>query len=364
MLKKLITLLFMSILLFSQDPSHAQGLNLSAQSYILMDESGGRVLVEKNAHTKMPMASTTKIMTALLALENSKLDDQILIDERSIDIEGSSIYLKNKERISMKDLLYGLMLNSGNDSAVAIANHICEDEEEFVNLMNQRARSLNALNTHFTNPHGLSHDDHYSTAYDLALITREALKHEMFREIVGSKSYKSNRKQDAYFVNKNMTLWEYPGGDGVKTGYTRAAGRCLVSTAQREGMRLIAVSLNAPDWFKDNYALLDYGFENYKPYTIYNRGQLMGKIQVGDDAVDLNLVAEKDLIYPLNQEETQSVKVSISPFKDIDLPIEKGQTLGKIETYLDGVLVKSDNLVAQKRVSKKTILDRLLDFIY
>lgn len=348
-------------MLFSQKAYCKEQLNLSGQSYVLIDEIAGRVLLERDAHNKMPMASITKIMTALIALENSNLDDEVLVDERSINIEGSSIYLKENEKISMEDLLYGLMLRSGNDAAIAIANHICEDEEEFLKLMNEKAKSLNALNTNFTNPHGLSHEDHYSTAYDLALITREALKHEKFVEISSAKSYKADREVDGYFVNKNKTLWEYPDGDGIKIGYTMAAGRCLVSSAMRDGMRLIAVSLNAPNWFNDNYRIMDYGFDKFKPYTIYNRGQLMKKIQITEDLIDVNLVAANELLYPFTDEETGTIKINVKALKDIDLPIKKGQVVGKIETYLDGVLIKEDNLFSQSDIKKKSFIHKFFD---
>lgn len=363
MKKKIITIFIILIFIF-HGFSYAEKLNLSAESYILMDEVSGRVLMGHNSLNKMAMASTTKIMTALIALENSNPDDIVTIDERSIDIEGSSIYLKYNEEISMMDLLYGLMLRSGNDSAIAIANQVCNTEEEFVQLMNEKAKSLNALNTNFVNPHGLSHDNHYSTAYDLALITREAFKYDLFRDIVSTKSYRANRSVNGYFLNKNKTLWEYLDGDGVKIGYTLASGRCLVSSAMRGNMRLIAVSLNAPNWFNDNYHLMDYGFDNYKPYTIYGKYQLMKKIKISDDSIELNLLTENDLIYPLSEEEKDKIKVNITPYDDLKLPIKKGEITGKIETYLDGVLISRDNLVAQSDIKKISLIDKFLKLIY
>lgn len=363
MKKKIITL-FIILIFISYGFSYAEKLNLSAQSYVLIDEISGRVLMEHNSHNKMPMASTTKIMTALIALENSDLDELVNIDERSIGIEGSSIYLKNDEKISMKDLLYGLMLRSGNDAAIAIANHVCETEDEFVKLMNKKAKLLYAFNTNFVNPHGLSHDDHYSTAYDLALITREAFKHDIFAEIVSAKSYQANRAENGYFLNKNKTLWEYSGGDGVKIGYTMAAGRCLVSSAKRDGFRLIAVCLNAPNWFNDNYQLLDYGFNNYKPYTIYNKSQFMKKIQIMNDNRELDLVTENELIFPLRDQEKDKIKVNIVYDKNLKVPINKGEVVGKIETYLNGVLIKRDNLISKSDIKNKSIIERLFELIY
>lgn len=363
-LKKKITILIITLLILTfQELSLGENLNLSAQSYVLMDEVSGRVLVEQDCHKKMPMASTTKIMTALIAIENCDLDDMVTVDERSINIEGSSIYLKNNEKISMRDLLYGLMLRSGNDSAVAIANHLCETEEEFIELMNKKAMSIGANNTNFTNPHGLSDENHYSTAYDLALITREAFRYEIFEELVASKSHKTNRSENGYFTNKNKTLWEYEDGDGVKIGYTMSAGRCLVSSARRYGMRLIAVSLNAPDWFNDNYHLMDYGFDNYSPYTIYGKYQFIKKLQLPDDDSELNMITEKELIYPLDKEEKENLKLNISIEKNIQVPIKKGEVVGKIDTYLDGVMINRDNLISANDIKKASILDKLLKFI-
>lgn len=363
MKNKIITLSIAFTLFIYQTVSYANIDDLSAKSYVLIDEISGRVLIEKNAYDRMPMASTTKIMTALIALENSSLDDKVLVDERSTNVEGSSIYLKNEELISMEDLLYGLMLRSGNDSAVAIANHVCGEEEQFLNLMNEKARSLGALNTNFTNPHGLSHNDHYSTAYDLAIITREAFKYDAFKEIVSAKSHNANRDTNRYFVNKNKTLWEYPDGDGVKIGYTMAAGRCLVSSAIRDGMRLIAVSLQAPNWFNDNYKIMDFGFENFKPYTIYNKNQLMKKIQITKDNIDIYLVAENDLVYPLKGEEMESIKINITTNNNMQLPLRKGDTVGSIDTYLNGKLINKDNLVSLNDVKEKSFIDKVFDYI-
>lgn len=362
MKRTIIILIIILIISTFQGAALAEDLNLSAQSYIVMDEVSGRVLVEHDSHKEMPMASTTKIMTALIAIENCDLDDIVKVDERSINIEGSSIYLKNEEKISMLDLLYGLMLRSGNDSAVAIANHICDTEEEFIEMMNRKARDIGAKNTNFADPHGLSDENHYSTAYDLALITREAFIYEIFEEIVASKSYMSKRGENEYFVNKNKTLWEYEDGDGVKIGYTSSSGRCLVSSAKREEMRLIAVSLNAPNWFNDNYLLMDYGFDNYNSYIIYGKYQLMKKLQLPYDR-ELNMITEKELIYPLDEDERKNLKVNISINEDIQLPIKEGEIVGRIDTYLDGVIIKKDYLISANDIKKASIIEKFLKFI-
>lgn len=362
MKRKRFIVVFLIIILLCSSIVYGEELDLRGESYILIDGNTGRVLYERNAHNKMPMASTTKIMTALVALENGKLDDKITIENESVGVEGSSIYLREGEIITLKDMLYGLMLRSGNDSAVAIASFIGKSTEEFVKLMNKKAKSIGAINTNFTNPHGLHDDLHYSTAYDMAIITKEAFTYEEFANVVGSKSYVSQRDKDNYYNNKNKTLWEYNGGDGVKTGYTMRSGRCLVSSASRNGMRLIAVSLNARDWFNDNYKLLDYGFNNYKPYLIYDEDQFLKKINViNGDKEYVNLVTEKSYIYPLKEGEREKVKISLETPENLQAPIEKGTKIGYVYTYLNGQLIDKSNLVAKSSIKETTLIDRLLN---
>lgn len=359
---KRYTIVYLIIILLSSTIIYGEELNLSGESYILIDGNSGRVLYQKDAHKKMPMASTTKIMTALIALENAKLDDKITIKNEYVGVEGSSIYLREGEIITLKDMLYGLILRSGNDSAVAIASYIGNSVEEFASLMNKKAKSIGALNTNFINPHGLHDDLHYSTAYDMALITKSAFEYEEFKNIVKSKSYVADRKKDNYYYNKNKTLWEYNGGNGVKTGYTMRSGRCLVSSANRNGMQLIAVSLNARDWFNDNYKLLDYGFNNYKSYLIYDSGQFLKRVNIiNGDREYVNLVAEKSLVYSLKEGERENVKVSLETSDNLQAPIEKGDKMGYICTYLNGKLIDKSNLIANSSIKKTTIIDRLLN---
>lgn len=361
-MKKSILILIVIILLIPK-LSFGVELNLSGQSYILIEEKSGRVLIENNANVKMPMASTTKIMTAILAIEYGNLDDEVDIIGKDVNIEGSSIYLKDGEIIKLEDLIYGLMLRSGNDSALAIANHISGSEEEFVKLMNKKAREIGALNTNFTNPHGLHNDNHYSTAYDLALITRYAFKNKKFAEISKSKSYRTNSAREFnHFVNKNKTLWDYDGGDGVKIGYTMRAGRCLVASASRNNMRLIAVTLSNYNWFKDTYTLMDYGFENYSLYPIYLKDQLITQINViGGKKEKVPLVTNGDFLYPLMEDEKKNVKV-LTNFEDkTEAPVLKGTQLGSIEVYIDGKLAKRDKLLAKYDVLKESFFKRVLN---
>lgn len=360
MIKKVVSLFI--VILLVNNIAFANELSLSGASYILMEEKSGRIIVERNSHAKMPMASTTKIMTALLALEQGNLDDIVEIGEESVGVEGSSLYLKLGERVTLRDLVYGLMLRSGNDSAVAIANYIGDSEENFVDYMNKRSRLIGANNTNFVNPHGLHDVNHYSTAYDLALITREAFGIDGFAEVSGSKIYKGMRQEYNYYVNKNKTLWEYDGGDGVKIGYTTSAGRCLVSSATKNNMRLIAVTLNARDWFNDNYKLFDYGFGNYKLYSIYEKDQFISNLNIINGTREkVPLVAENDFLYPLSDEEMGKVRIGITLKEDIEAPINKGQVLGYIEVFLDGSLIKKDKLVSKYDVAEKQLLEKILD---
>lgn len=363
MKKRLISLFILSLLIINCNFVNAEDLNLSGNNYILMDATSGRVIMEKNSNEKLAMASTTKIMTALIALEEGNLEDRITIDDRSINIEGSSIYLKENEVLSLKDLLYGLMLRSGNDSSIAIANHIGKDEDEFVNKMNSKAKSIGANNTNFKNPNGLSEEGHYSTAYDLAVITREALKNKEFKEIFKSKSYDANREKNSHFINKNKTLWEYEGGNGGKTGYTMSSGRCLVSTAQRNGMNLISVSLNASDWFNDNYKLMDYGFENFKPYIIYDSNQLIKTVDIEGGNKTIHALAKNELIYPLSNEERKDIKIKLDIDKGLKPPIERNQKIGVIETYLQGVLIKKTDIISKEKVKRYNVIQNILERI-
>lgn len=248
-------------------PAAQQEINLptvSAKSAVLMDGEG-KILYEKNAKDRAYPASTTKIMTALLTLE--KLDElgldtksEIIVPEGAVGIEGSSIYLKKGERISLEELLYGLMLQSGNDSATALAICMGGSLSDFVEMMNERVTSIGCTGTHFTNPSGLYDENHYTTALDLGKIAREAMSRKDFREIVATKDWHSEGTSRS-FHNKNKTIFQYEGADGVKIGFTKASGRTLVASSERDGKQMIAVVLNDDNWFEDAYALMDYGFE-------------------------------------------------------------------------------------------------------
>lgn len=245
--------------------------SLSAKSALLMEAESGRIVCEKNAHTRLPMASTTKIMTALVALELASPSTVIRTDERAVGTEGSSIYLCEGEELTLEELLYALMLESANDAAVAIAIGICGDEQTFVNAMNTKATSLGLTNTHFANPHGLDAEAHYTTAYELAIIARAALQNPLLKTIVSTrKTTIPHQDTDGVrlLVNHNKMLRLYDGCIGVKTGFTQKSGRCLVSAAERNGVTMIAVTIDSPDDWNDHTKLLDYGFAHYRSVAL------------------------------------------------------------------------------------------------
>lgn len=243
-------------------PEHGQAApDVSAAQAILMDAESGQVLFEKDAFEARPIASITKIMTAILAIESGKMDEKATVSRNAIYTEGSSIYLEQGEKITIQDLVYGLMLRSGNDAAVAIAEHIGESEEGFVYLMNEKAMWLGMDQTHFTNPHGLDDEEHYSSAYDMALLTREAMKNKQFREISGSTSYLSENRSYSWRNKHKLVTGYYENATGGKTGYTKQTGRTLVTTAEKNGHSLIVVTLNAGNDWNDHIALFEWGFE-------------------------------------------------------------------------------------------------------
>lgn len=239
--------------------------SVSAEGAVLINSNSGRILYEKNPDEKLYPASTTKIMTALVALETLEelglgIDSKVIVPVEAAGIEGSSLYLKAGEKLSLEELLYGLILQSGNDSAEAIAVCVGGTREAFVEKMNLKAEQLGCSGTHFVNPSGLFDENHYTTAGDLAIIAAEAMEREDFREIVGAQKWASE-ETDRSFVNKNKTVFNYEGGNGVKIGFTKKSGRTLVASAERDGTELIAVVLRDGNWFNDAYALMDYGFE-------------------------------------------------------------------------------------------------------
>ena len=339
------------LILFCMPSLPANALSVSAQYACVMDAQTGRILYEKNAYAQHSMASTTKIMTALLALENSDPADVVTVSKNAAGTEGSSLYLKAGEKLSMETLLYGLMLNSGNDAAIAIAEHIGGNVEAFAKMMTQRAHEIGAKQTQFKNPNGLDEEGHYTTAYDLALITKAALKNPHFAEIVSTskKSFPASELKTARtFVNHNKLLNLYPGCIGVKTGFTKKTGRCLVSAATRDHMTLICVTLNAPNDWNDHKQLLDHGFSATKARPLVIRDMVLKTVPVKNgDVKALDLLAAEDFYIPFNDREGLS-KYTLDYLLPavIPAPISAGVKLGHLTICYDGEVVQKIDLLA------------------
>ncbi len=331
---------------------------VSANSAILAEENTGEIIYEKNAHTKLPMASTTKIMTALCVIENTSLEEEITVPDQAIGIEGSSMYLEKGEKITVRELLYGLMLSSGNDAAVALAIHTSSDVESFVKLMNDTAMKIGAKNTYFSNPNGLPHDNHYTTAYDLMLITRYALKYDIFKEIAGT--YEKNvswstREHNRTLKNHNKLLKMYDGAKGVKTGFTKASGRCLVSYAERGGVGLICVTLNAPDDWNDHISLLDKGFASVKVKNIFKKDSYIATANViNGEKERVELVAKDDVNILIRDNKIPKLNIVTRISCEMPAPVGFGDVAGKVFIYDGDKLIGETEVVTKETIRQKT----------
>ena len=326
--------------------------SVSAKSAVLIDASDGRVIFEKNARVRMPMASTTKIMTALVSLENADEGDTVVIPAEATGIEGSSIYLKAGERLTLGELIYAVMLASANDAATAVAIHVGGSVEGFADMMNARAEELGLTDTHFKNPHGLDAEGHYTSAYDLARLAAEALKNEAFLRVVSTVRHEISGAEPGStrrLLNHNALLRTYQGAIGVKTGFTKKCGRCLVSAAERGGLRLVCVTLSAPDDWNDHARLLDYGFEFYRAYSFGRAGEsFWSPPVVSDEAGQVDCVLERDLTATILRYGGEIEKVIEAPRFLWKLP-KDGETLGRVIFYRNGKKIAEGRLVARLR---------------
>lgn len=337
---------------------------IDAAAAVVMDARSGRVLYSKNASVRRPMASTTKIMTALVAIEKGSLDDTVTISKRAAGIWGSTINLQTGQEYTLYELLYGLLLNSGNDASIAIAEHVGGSVEAFVEMMNQKARELGAYDTAYVNTHGLDTAGHYTTAYDLALITRCALTNPIFSKIVSTKTASITGRQ---LYNTNELLDLYPGADGVKTGYTGKAGRCLVASATRDGMRLISVVLGAPTVYKraqSSKDILDYAFKNYRHYLLVSAGQEVARLPVYKGVENFALIKAAETIeIPLREDEYEKLEKRIYLPEKLEAPVYAGSGAGYVEYALDGEVVGRTDLVIWHNVRRKAFYDYFKDII-
>ena len=364
MLKKCIVSSFLILcLLFPALSVNCSAMDISARSAVVINGENGNIAYEKNAHARMGMASTTKIMTAITALENcDDINKTVSIDDRAIGIEGSSIYMKKGEKLTMKELLYALLLQSANDAAAAIAYEVSGSIEGFAELMNEKANGLGLKDTHFTNPHGLYDEDHYTTAYELALITKHALSNPLFREIVSTKKAtitQNNGEGKRVLVNHNKLLSLYEGCIGVKTGFTKKTGRCLVSAAEKDGTLSIAVTLNAPNDWQDHKKLLDKGFDTFATYHLASPEQYSFRLSVvGSETNYIQAKNAEGLKYTC-QKQDSSITKEIILDRFLFAPINKGDKVGQVIFYNQGKEIGRIDLVADKNAPVKKVKKKL-----
>ena len=354
-MKKIISAFLCLIAFFSLEVP-ARALCVSAVSAVLIDAESGNIIYEKDAHTRRGMASTTKIMTAICAIENMDVGSDVTVPPEAVGVEGSSIYLKAGEQITLEDLLYAVMLGSANDAAAAVAIAVSGSIEAFAELMNAKAAELGLRDTHFENPHGLDGASHYTTAYELAKIAAYALRNETFARIASTVKHTIPASEGGYaraLVNHNRLLREYGDIIGVKTGYTKKCGRTLVSAAKRDGVTLIAVTLCDGDDWRDHRAMLDHGFALYERETVCRAGELSFELSVtGGTKTSVVCENQEELCAVLPKEHGEiSVKTELPRF--IYAGRKKGEPVGRARFFCGGRELGSVALYLAEDVPKK-----------
>lgn len=343
----------------------AEAPPIRAGAAVLIDFETGMVLYEQNMHRRLHPASTTKVMTAILALEYSFLDETTGVSRRAAGTPGSSMGIRAGETYTVAELLRGILLPSGNDAAVALAEHVSGTEERFAELMNDKAAQLGLRNSHFLNSHGLTRQGHYASAYDLAMLTRYAYGLPNFRDVVCRRSDRvcGQDGRPLTLHNTNRLLWFHDFVDGVKTGTTSAAGPCLIASGSREGHRLIAVVLNSRNRWNDAAALLDWGFDTFRPASLASRGGIIGYVPLAGGFTDeIPYAAAGDLVIPVPREDARiSVRLNMPPVWPA--PVRTGETLGTYEVAVDGQAAASVPLVAVRGASAFSWPGALLRFL-
>ncbi|MDQ7093386.1 D-alanyl-D-alanine carboxypeptidase family protein [Desulfosporosinus sp. PR] len=336
---------------------------ISADAAVLMDVETGDVLFGKQANKRRPPASTTKIMTAILGLELGSSDEVVTVSPKAANVGEATLHLDPGEKINLYELITGALVKSGNDACVAIAEQIAGNEEQFVQLMNDKALALGAQNTHFENTNGLPNKDHYSTAYDLALIARHGLSIPQFASITRQKETEIHFLEPDVMMdlrNTNKLLWNYPYADGVKTGTTTAAGKCLVASATKDGRQLLVVVLNAPDRFGDAKKLLEWGFENTETVRLANAGQTIAEFTESKDPI--KVFTESPVEVSIPKAEHLKLQTRIVWEKTGDLPIRAGERLGRWEVWLGEQRLGSVPLLSEREAAKNRSLISFFPF--
>ena len=343
---------------------------IEAQAAILIDAKTGQILFEKNSHIRNAPASTTKVLTAIIAIESGRLDEEVKVSARAANTAGSSMHLSTGQLISMRELVIGLLLRSGNDAAVAIAEHLAGSVENFVMLMNDKAQSLDAANSHFVNPHGLTAVNHYSTAFDLAWIARYALTNPTFSMIVNTKETniewldRKGKEHDQSLKNTNKLLWLLEEADGVKTGTTNQAGPCLISSATRGNQKLIAVVLHDHSRWYDSMQLLKYGFDAFELYEYAVKGDILGSIPVEGGLgplIDAVVSNNASVVVPTGDYEHVTVYVNLS--EQIKAPVYQGQKIGEIVFLVHQQAIKTIDITSGQTIEERTNSKILLQYL-
>lgn len=368
MKSRLICLLaFICIIIFAASATlAAPGVAVSASAAILMDYTTGEILYQKNANERRAPASTTKILTAIVAIEHGKPNQEIIASTKASKADGSSIWLSAGERHSLRDLLYGILLSSGNDASVAVAESLAGSESKFATWMTDKAKDLGANNSNFVNSNGLPEKEHYTTAHDLALITRYSLHNTLFEEIVKTKKKIIDwpgHKWDRVMYNHNKLLWRYEYADGVKTGYTRQAGHCLVSSATKDNHRLIAVVLHSKDVYADSKELFNYGFSHFQLFTVVSPAERLGTVNVAEgvkEQVPVSTSQPINLLIPKGSE--SKLKINLDLPSSIEAPVEQAQPVGELKVQLGGELLEKYPLVTVAPVPRKGLWQRILEW--
>lgn len=335
--------------------------NVTATSAIVMEASTGHVIYSREPNKRMFPASTTKMVTLIMALENGKPEEIVTVGQNAFGVEGSTLFLETGDKIPLKELLCGMIMHSGNDAAVAVAEHVDGDIKTFARNMTKRAHELGATGTNFTNPHGLPDTNHYTTAHDLALLAAHGYSLENFEEIVSlkEKTFQWVHDPAKLLRSENQMLWIYRGGNGVKTGYTDAAGRCLVSAAKRDGIQLVAVVLDSYFMWNDSIALLDYGFANVSSEKIIDGGKVVKTLPVvSGHKKTIPIKTADDIVVPIfKNSDDYEIKYDLPNF--LSAPIKKGETVGQVRVMLDGKEVASTDLIATESDTQKSFFKML-----
>ncbi|MGQ9535948.1 MAG: D-alanyl-D-alanine carboxypeptidase family protein [Actinomycetota bacterium] len=343
---------------------------IPARAGILVEATTGEVLWEKNPDLELPIASTTKIMTAVVTLENSALDERVTVSEKASSTGESSAWLEKGEVLTVNQLLHALMVQSANDAAVALAEHVGGSVEAFVEMMNEKAAALGAAHTHFTNPHGLDEKGHYSSARDLALIAAHAMRNPVFRKLVVADGYQipwPGRPYNRVMVNHNMFLKLYPYATGIKTGYTAGAGKCLVAAAEKGGRELISVVLNGGESYWDQtIRLMDYGFENFARVQYAYAGEPLAEVEVGDfPRKRVEAIPSGDVVFTVRRDFLEEYfKAEVSCAEWVGYPLEEGQEVGELRVGEGNPEERRAALVSREECRPPNPLLRILSFLW